>query len=948
MKTAERIVAESNMIQVASGAGQQYPLNEIYDHIRQAASDKSFIFISGPSWSGKTQLIYALDRLSSYPMKVHEKTSTPSLDAKFYCVLHLVMEQDTSQIIYQAQNDVSKALLAAVRTDFDGIRPFLADMVESGDNRLSTFCKDLGIDGQWFPSVKTASRKQILECIEKIFTDLVILSTKFIEYFGKMFMWRSLGILDELIDMRVNRKALDETIPLKPVSPVYVDEFYKKHLASRELPVVACLDEFNLTSLKSKTELIFLRNLLRSISNLTPILLGTNAKAANLVDEYSVNTTVSRDDEHPWCRLFYRLPSANFESVGFQSLYASTFVDDKIVKWLRVACGRPGILKLFIANFEPQDLVGSFVTTFTRILRRKALMSSPLSIEGYYEMIFSRFRANHVIEHACSAELINRHLAHLIPNNFTHIESLPVVQPLFKSKITHGLYLFADKIPWDKDLFDPHSLYLYLQTDELTQMILFSDWTKQFGSLDRNLANIFLEVKRASSIEKAKQEIIRLVRTTPNLNVLTFSFRLIVECLHNNQSDNVKSGVGVRSGNKLENLINGCFVKAAASGGPYGSPLEAFLTRFASEMSLEKLFDVKWDAQSLVLLGPIKDQLVPYVIAVNHRVTPEFRSLDGIYTGFYPEFSNVRQLDGRCIPDWVTTIKAPTSSVSGHSALPFPVLRNAQALSENSKCQLYITLEMKNHTVNVGAGVVAAVLRRAALNGRKIGLDWPRSSGHPVHHLHLLCVSSLAAVKDWDQIRSHCSHLMRVLKLTYDKEANIIGLRDMFGEGGGASANTTTTVEGSVGEAIVGDGMDIDGPAETLSAGNPSGRVTPAAVAEVIVGNEPATDVASSFANLGINASPGEAQAAPTEAKQNNGMASDDIADDEASTKVFNLRQIAKEPAATASFLPTTVIIVALKDLFEYGFESASNLTAKPPTNQIKRGPSDHEEEASS
>jgi hypothetical protein len=84
-------------------------------------------------------------------MRLQEKAVTPPSAAKFYCVLHLVMELDNlDQNIYKAQKGVSQAVLLAIQNDFYGIRYFIADLVESGKiDKLRFLCEQLRLDSSW-------------------------------------------------------------------------------------------------------------------------------------------------------------------------------------------------------------------------------------------------------------------------------------------------------------------------------------------------------------------------------------------------------------------------------------------------------------------------------------------------------------------------------------------------------------------------------------------------------------------------------------------------------------------------------------------------------------------------------------------------------------------------------------------------------------------------------
>lgn len=100
---------------------------------------------------------------------------------------------------------------------------------------------------------------------------------------------------------------------------------------------------------------------------------------------------------------------------------------------------------------------------------------------------------------------------------------------------------------------------------------------------------------------------------------------------------------------------------------------------------------------------------------------------------------------------------------------------------QHSPTLLYISLEMNYYVENIRADLVKSALRRAAEKGRNIAKLWPeRSKGstHPIHHLHLFCVSSFGSIKDWEVIQRKCSHVLKLYQLRYDSSSNKLGLTD--------------------------------------------------------------------------------------------------------------------------------------------------------------------------
>jgi hypothetical protein len=432
---------------------------------------------------------------------------------------------------------------------------------------------------------------------------------------------------------------------------------------------------------------------------------------------------------------------------------------------------------------------------------------------GYYQMVFSRYHEKKREPHSCSLKMINDHLAHLLPDKQDHFETLAIVRNLYKVSGEDGLKyyksqpdetlqdiatrIYEERMTSHYENFSPTTVYLDLSRDELINMIMFSDWSKMSDNDEsRSILNhAFLQFKNTIAEAKetknhqifamAKQQLIKAIESGSCINIFSLSFRAVVEVLLNNVSDDNKAGKSTRSGTKLEALVNGSFVKASASAGPGGDRLDNFLLKFASELNLELIQGARWDSLAMTLLGPVKDQLVPYVIAVNYQISSQFRSIDGVFTGFLPDVSNLTEQDGQCIPDWVDSYNDVDQTDES------PLFITTRKLFECPDCQMFITLEMKHYAENIDGPTVKSVLKKAVTKGREIAKLWPQGCVNPIYHLHLFCVSSLADIKDWDLIRSKCAHVLKILQLTYDSTANSFGFKDLFAN---TISNTRTAV----------------------------------------------------------------------------------------------------------------------------------------------------------
>jgi hypothetical protein len=259
--------------------------------------------------------------------------------------------------------------------------------------------------------------------------------------------------------------------------------------------------------------------------------------------------------------------------------------------------------------------------------------------------------------------------------------------------------------------------------------------------------------------------------------------------------------------------------------------------------------------------------------------------LSSSYTGFLPQLSNVTQLDGSCVPDWVFPTKNEV------------LKKKNETLSNSPKCQMYITLEMKNYAEKIGANVVKSVLRRAAEKGRNIAKLWPKGTIGPllpIYHVHLFCVSSVAEIRNWGAIQSKCSHVLKLYQLCYNSSTNKLGLTDKF-----VMMDTDTTEDDDdINDELHADPVsESDFLAQDMEIDSCDLDTLNAIISSLNPSNFP--------------------QPQP------------DAQESEMSKKLSDLERIKMVPDVTYHFPHTTVIIIALEDLFRYGLESAGNLSIK-------------------
>jgi hypothetical protein len=128
------------------------PLNTICEELCQASQEKTFSFVCASSWSGKTQLVYILDKFSQHPMRLQNKSITPSSSVKFHSVFHLVMEPESlSYNIPTARKGFLTALFDAINLDIENIKDMMADRIEAGEfyPEVGFFAKTIKLDKEW-------------------------------------------------------------------------------------------------------------------------------------------------------------------------------------------------------------------------------------------------------------------------------------------------------------------------------------------------------------------------------------------------------------------------------------------------------------------------------------------------------------------------------------------------------------------------------------------------------------------------------------------------------------------------------------------------------------------------------------------------------------------------------------------------------------------------------
>lgn len=626
-----------------------------------SAKSNYFFLLCRPSWSGKTQLIYGLDNFARHPMP----GDAPRLDRSklpFDCVFHFVVDvdslTDSSQEIYHAQSSISRALMTALDSDGKQIIPFIASKVYEANWSLN-FSNLMSMVRVSEAEAKNLDAKALNKYLKKKITRELSLSATFIEIYSKLNGWKVLSFLKSLIIRRhsVVDSNFDENIQNQAT---LLDEFNEFVLAAQ--PVIVCLDEFNLSG-KTHHEvhkMVLLRNLLRK-TNAVPIVLGTNTRVSNLLLPYSANFSCSRDQHKAWCKILTKLPLLTKSSLSLYSNHEK--MPPQLQELIMKSPFRSGTTKEFVMQLHEhqvcsitdpleysRNLKMAAEKTFLALLEIKTSLSEVSSLLGYYAMLFSNFRLQPEV-YDWPAFLIDRHLAHMVSSKSTHLASLPDILSIVKTT----KYLSVRNLTCR---LEPVSIYINLKDDELNQFIVFSGMA---AFAEKNPARpvsfkIALESDKNFCTKPAKENVLCVASSgLEDLNIFGFTFRLIVEFLWDGRklgSEHI-AGRAKRDGNKMECLSKGATVKASVAGGPSGQSFQAFLLRYAEEFQLIRSDPFKWDNESLELLGNLKDQFIPYLLAVGYLPSGTFSSLPGFFTGYLEEVKDSARLDSVLSPCWI-------------------------------------------------------------------------------------------------------------------------------------------------------------------------------------------------------------------------------------------------------------------------------------------------------
>lgn len=282
-------------------------------------------------------------------------------------------------------------------------------------------------------------------------------------------------------------------------------------------------------------------------------------------------------------------------------------------------------------NKRQHEILASVANVvFKIILDHKSRLADDDCLIGYYAMIFSGFRAKDTT-YDLPTYLIHKHLAHLIPNKKTHLNLLPSILPIQRTA--------SDElsIPAIDGFFRPASMFPDLEKDELTQFIILMGMAKYQDTLPF-VSKVSLQTCIEATPRYSKDDIMSLACVQGDANILSFSFRLIVELIwaqRDEQAPPTKhtEEPAARCGDKMEALAKGAAVKASVAGGPSGQAFQNFLLRYVEELQLVKGLPLVWKSSALETLKSICDQIVPFIMSVGYCISDTFSSIPGFYFG---------------------------------------------------------------------------------------------------------------------------------------------------------------------------------------------------------------------------------------------------------------------------------------------------------------------------
>lgn len=577
-----------------------------------------FIFVSLPSYAGKTEATIALDNFSRWPFRPLDNEAgenPPEIENPISMVINLVLDRlyDEYQPIYRAINPVSSAWLKAVENDIEG----LEITVDTTEDEVKAKIIGSAIAESKLP-------------------------------------FHTVGLFCSLLESRQSGKDRcfheNKTIEYQSMTLQAGREFVRKYRLKG--PIVVTLDEFNTFAHGDETrtsfafrnaKLFFSRNIIRELECVA-VLLGTDSRAVNLTQPIAIGHHSSRSEPKPSCHLITILPRASKRTLDLDENTLNRLQDPSLEAfghWLLFkhdgenghysVCCSPGILKQFFSILcakistiqNPSvDLPSLLIDLYQKLASQKRFTNDTLC--GTALMLLSKRRQESTGKFLpIDSDLVHRHFAELQ----VLIDDKPIEASLLKGKYTLERMLLPNNTPClaiDGVPIDFTGYFKSYEQDELTYMTMISGLRE--ATLSYTTATMVI------------LEMHRLLRSKGQGN------------------ENVKTS-DVRNGDFLENAGVCSAVLSTQDSGFQGVPFALFLRNYIRRLCKDP--DAAKNLELSFISSPdlhtLSKAVIPYVAAAGEdaRCTDRFRRIPDSFTGVFEMCANLGKIDGRILSDFL-------------------------------------------------------------------------------------------------------------------------------------------------------------------------------------------------------------------------------------------------------------------------------------------------------
>lgn len=611
----------------------------------------SSIFVGCPSYSGKSQLAYTLDKDTKYPTKIAGMSPVlPPDDPKLACVLHFIMtgaqdategrsERLTNQPAYGYIKTLSDSFSKALHDDFNDLLP------KEG----------------------------------KLNTSLMISHTNLTKESLKSSRYRILGITYRLLELRKEGYEFNyDDLHSEPCPDKSIEELAEL-VKKFDLPVVVVLDEFQPDRVKNSRHfdsLFMCRNLLQ-LAGCIVMIMGTYSKASDQVSSPATGDVSRAFDEPPWVYVVNKVPNASPETIdpslvlhriespdgeltamfaAFQTwddLLIQLQCPESIRKWLLACtdagdfahCTRPGIVVIFLAELikvlhgktKPMEAVqilqSALMNTKSIIYREKTTLET--SDVGRFYSYFTSYREPFDSDNKkeVPSKLINEHLSYLY-------------DPLGKR-----LYGYFNEQEGTEGHADSERRKGSDGHDEGTNRHGVSN-EPQYFELKRSIRDAGLvDAENRSYVPTGcyppfqRDEVTNSILLLPGKNETFIPFKALSDAkLEDDGPRHLPTNKGQPrkpDGKDLEGLGMGALVKASLAGGLKGQTLADFLENYLADLGLPRKA-----IQQTEDIAALLDEMVPAFAPVDSEFSEEFKAINGVFLGKASSAVDATRFDG--------------------------------------------------------------------------------------------------------------------------------------------------------------------------------------------------------------------------------------------------------------------------------------------------------------